>query len=66
MAGGRARLPPRWFVVIAWHVHRRIVRASRGRKGPWPPRQEKWGALLTTEGRRSGEAPERDPRLLRG
>jgi hypothetical protein len=54
MAGGKARLPPRWFVVTAWHLHRQIVRASRGRKGLWPPRPGKWGALrLTTRGRRS-------------
>jgi hypothetical protein len=33
MAGGQARLPPRWFVVTAWHVHRWIVRASRARRG---------------------------------
>ena len=56
MARRRARLPPRWFIVVAWHVHRRIVRISRGRKGLWPPRPGKWGALrLTTVGRRSGE-----------
>jgi F420H(2)-dependent quinone reductase len=56
MARGKARLPPRWFIVTAWHVHRRIVRATRGRKGLWPPRPGKWGALrLTTTGRRSGE-----------
>ncbi|HYU93860.1 MAG TPA: nitroreductase/quinone reductase family protein [Actinomycetota bacterium] len=56
MAGGKARLPPRWFVVTVWHVHRRIVRASGGRKGLWPPRPGKWGALrLTTRGRRSGK-----------
>jgi F420H(2)-dependent quinone reductase len=56
MAGRKARLPPRWFVVTAWHVHRRIVRASGGRKGLWPPRPGKWGALrLTTRGRRSGK-----------
>ncbi len=56
MAGGKARLPPRWFVVIAWHVHRLIVRASGRHKGLWPPRPGKWGALrLTTRGRRSGE-----------
>ena len=56
MAGGKARLPPRWFIVIFWHVHRRIVQATRGRKGLWRPRAEKWGALrLTTKGRRSGE-----------
>ena len=56
MAGGKARLPPRWFVVTAWHVHRLIVRATRGRRGLWPPRRGKWGAArLTTVGRRSGE-----------
>ena len=56
MAGGKARLPPRWFIKTAWQVHRRIVRASRGRKGLWRPRPGKWGALrLTTTGRRSGE-----------
>jgi F420H(2)-dependent quinone reductase len=56
MAGGKARLPPRWFVVTAWHVHRGIVRASGGRKGLWPPRPRKYGALrLTTKGRRSGK-----------
>ena len=56
MAGGKARLPPRWFVVTAWYVHRGIVRASGRRKGLWPPRPGKWGALrLITKGRRSGE-----------
>ena len=56
MAGGTARLPPRWVVVTAWHVHRWMVRATRGRRGLWPQRHGKWGALrLTTEGRRSGE-----------
>ena len=56
MAGGKARLPPRWFIVTFWHAHRLIVRASGGRRGLWPPRPGKWGALrLTTRGRRSGE-----------
>jgi deazaflavin-dependent oxidoreductase (nitroreductase family) len=49
-------VPPRWFVVTAWHVHRWIVRTTGGRKGLWRPRPRKWGALrLTTTGRRSGE-----------
>jgi F420H(2)-dependent quinone reductase len=53
---GKARLPPRWFITTFWHVHRRIVRASHGRRGLWAPRPGKWGALrLTTTGRRSGE-----------
>jgi F420H(2)-dependent quinone reductase len=56
MAGGKGRLPPRWFVVIFWHMHRWIVRATGGRRGLWRPRPGKWGALrLTTTGRRSGE-----------
>jgi deazaflavin-dependent oxidoreductase (nitroreductase family) len=56
MAGGKARLPPRWFVVTAWYVHRGIFRATRGHKGVWHPRPGKWGTLrLTTRGRRSGE-----------
>ena len=56
MAEGKARLPPRWFITTFWKAHRRIVRASGGRKGLWAPRPGKWGALrLTTTGRRSGE-----------
>ena len=56
MAGGKARLPPRWFVVTAWYVHRGIGRLTGHRRGLWPPRPGKWGALrLTTMGRRSGE-----------
>jgi deazaflavin-dependent oxidoreductase (nitroreductase family) len=56
VAADSARLPPRWFVVSAWHVHRWIVRATRGRLGLWRPRPGKWGALrLTTTGRRSAE-----------
>ena len=56
MAGGKARLPPRWFIKTFWRVHRRIVRTSRSRIGLWFPRPDKWGALrLTTTGRRSGE-----------
>ena len=56
MAERKARVPPRWFVVTAWHLHRFLVRASGGRKGLWRPRPDKWGALrLTTRGRHSGE-----------
>ena len=56
MAGSKARVPPRWFVVTVWHVHRWLVRASGGRMGLWAPRPGKWGALrLTTRGRHSGE-----------
>jgi deazaflavin-dependent oxidoreductase (nitroreductase family) len=56
MGQDAARLPPRWFVVGAWQVHRLIVRVTRRRKGLWNPRADKWGALrLTTKGRRTGE-----------
>ncbi|MFF5991220.1 nitroreductase family deazaflavin-dependent oxidoreductase [Prauserella flavalba] len=50
------RLPPRWFIRLAWKVHRGIYRVTRGRKGLWPPRPGRWGTMrLTTIGRRSGE-----------
>lgn len=59
MAGGSERtprLPPRWFVVTAWHVHRGMYRLTRGRFGLWRPKPQKWGTLqLTTTGRRSGQ-----------
>ena len=49
------RLPPRWFIVAFWHVHRWVYRASGGRIGLWAPRAGRWGALrLTTTGRRTG------------
>jgi deazaflavin-dependent oxidoreductase (nitroreductase family) len=49
-------LPPRWFIVLAWKVHRALFRASGGRRGLWPARAQRWGALrLTTIGRRSGQ-----------
>lgn len=56
IAGDKARLPPRWFIKTFWHLHRRTVATSHGRKGLWHPRPGEWGALrLTTTGRRSGE-----------
>lgn len=56
MAAEKARLPPRWFIRVFWHLHRGLVRASGGRTGLWRPRPGKWGALrLTTTGRRSRE-----------
>jgi deazaflavin-dependent oxidoreductase (nitroreductase family) len=49
------RIPPRWFVRLAWSVHRALYRVTGGRLGLWPPRANRWGALrLTTTGRRSG------------
>lgn len=59
MSGERAWLPPRWFIRLAWRVHRGILRATGGRKGLWLPRPGKWGALrLTTTGRRTGKPRE--------
>jgi F420H(2)-dependent quinone reductase len=52
----KAWLPPRWFVVLFWHGHRRLVRATDGRRGLWRPKPNGWGALrLTTTGRRTGQ-----------
>ena len=49
-------LPPRWFVELAWRVHRGIYRISGGRKGLRRPSDERYGLMrLTTIGRRSGE-----------
>lgn len=53
---GTPRLPYRWFIVLAWRVHRTVFRVSRGRLGLWPPHEGKEGAMrLTTTGRRSGQ-----------
>ena len=50
-------LPPRWFVVTFWHVHRVLLRVTHGRLGLWRPTADRWGALwLTTTGRRSGRS----------
>lgn len=49
------RLPPRWFIRIAWVVHRALYRITGGRKGLWRPRPDKWGTMrLRTIGRRTG------------
>lgn len=49
-------IPPRWFIRLAWSVHRSLYRVSRGRAGLWRPRAKGWGALrLTTTGRRTGQ-----------
>ena len=51
----RLRLPPRWFVRVAWSVHRALYRVTGGRVGLWRPRADRWGTLrLTTTGRRTG------------
>ena len=52
-----ARLPPRWFVRLAWYAHRGLYHVTGGRVGLWRPRSNRWGTLrLTTTGRRTGKA----------
>src|SRR5947199_7189403 len=47
-------LPPRWFIRLAWSVHRGLYKIFGGRVALWRPRVNGWGALrLTTTGRRS-------------
>ncbi len=49
------RLPPRWFIRIAWIAHRALYRLTGGRRGLWPPKPGGWGTMqLRTVGRRSG------------
>ena len=53
------RLPPRWFIHVAWRVHRAIHRITGGRRGLWLAKPGKWGTMkLTTVGRRSGKSRE--------
>ncbi len=50
-----APLPPRWFVRLAWIVHRAIYRFTGGRRGLRPATPGVWGMMrLHTVGRRSG------------
>lgn len=49
------RLPPRWFIRMAWQAHRSIYRITGGKLGLWRPKTGGWGTLrLTTTGRRTG------------
>jgi hypothetical protein len=67
MAGGKARLPPRWFIVTFWHLHRWIVQLSGARRGLWPPRPgEVWRLAAHRQGPAQRPAAERDRRLLPG
>jgi F420H(2)-dependent quinone reductase len=52
----KPKLPPRWFIRVAWVAHRAMYRVTGGRKGLWPPKPDDWGTmLLTTTGRKSGK-----------
>jgi deazaflavin-dependent oxidoreductase (nitroreductase family) len=58
MSGDRRALkvPPPWFVHIAWRVHRALYTLSGGRFLWTPANKRGWGALrLTTIGRKSGQ-----------
>src|SRR6266550_6127400 len=51
-----APLPPRWFIRVAWAIHRAILGLSGGRLGLRRQSAGQWGMLrLTTIGRRSGK-----------
>lgn len=53
---GKAWLPPRWVIRLAWKIHRTIYRVSGGRMGLSLPKPQGWGTLrLTTIGRRTGK-----------
>jgi deazaflavin-dependent oxidoreductase (nitroreductase family) len=48
-------LPPRWFVRVAWMVHRALYRVTGGRIGLRPSSDVRWGMMrLHTVGRRTG------------
>ncbi|MDQ0371720.1 nitroreductase/quinone reductase family protein [Cellulomonas humilata] len=49
-------LPPKWFIRVAWRVHRGLHRISGGRFLWAPSNKRGYGALrLTTTGRTSGQ-----------
>ncbi len=48
-------LPPRWFIRLAWRIHRALYRWTGGRFGLRSPKGDRYGmAQLTTTGRRTG------------
>lgn len=52
----KPRLPPRWFVRLAWATHRGLFRATGGRFGLRRAKPGRWGMMrLTAIGRRSGQ-----------
>lgn len=52
----KPRMPPNWFIRIAWAVHRAMYRWTGGRRGLWKATPEKWGTFrLHTVGRKSGK-----------
>jgi deazaflavin-dependent oxidoreductase (nitroreductase family) len=56
MVTSKPFLPPRWFIRVAWAVHRAIYRITGGRMGLRPPSTKTYGMLrIHTIGRRTGE-----------
>jgi F420H(2)-dependent quinone reductase len=56
MADKRPFLPPRWFIRLAWAIHRAIYRVTGGRRGLRPPTPTTYGLMrIHTIGRHSGE-----------
>jgi deazaflavin-dependent oxidoreductase (nitroreductase family) len=52
----RPPLPPRWFIRLAWVVHRGLFRITGGRFGLRGAEADRYGMLrLTVTGRRSGQ-----------
>ena len=50
------KMPPAWFVHLAWRVHRALYKVSGGRFLWTPANKRGWGAMrLTTTGRTSGK-----------
>ena len=50
------RLPPRWFIRLAWRVHRGLYRITGGRSGLRRPKGDSYGMMrLTSTGLRSGQ-----------
>jgi len=48
-------LPPRWFIRVAWVVHRALYRLTGGRFGLRPPTEKTYGLMrIHTLGRKSG------------
>ena len=52
----QAKIPPRWFVRLAWFIHRGLYRVTGGRFGLRRATANRWGMMrLTTTGRRTGQ-----------
>ena len=52
----KASMPPRWFVRLAWFIHRSLYRLTGGRFGLRRAKADRYGMMrLTTIGRRTGQ-----------